>query len=323
MALNDMGGYTMTMPVAPLYNGGYPMGGYGYGGGLGGLNGDGWWIILLLLLGGGMWGGFGMGGWGGMMGAGMMGMDWLYPWLSNSRQISDGFQVQQTNNQISDLRSDVNRGFGDVQLSISGLGRQVCETGNNITGAVRDGFFAAETAANNRQIANMQQGFGLQTAMQQGFFGLQSQGADCCCKTQTGIADLKYTIATENCADRAALAQGLQQQTMQEMTNTNAIMTALRDGFQSLKDEFCADRLDQERRENANLRTEVQYYRNQADRVALADSIIDRTYGRFKDCPVSTVPVFGNQAIFSCTRNLANNGGGCGCNGNGVALSVA
>lgn len=320
MALNDMGGYSMTMPVAPLYGGGYPLGA-GYGGGLSGFGGDGWWIILLLLLGGGMWGGFGMGGWGGMMGAGMMGMDWLYPWLSNSRQISDGFQTQQMANQVSDLRSDVNRGFGDVQLGIAGLGRQVCETGNNITGAVRDGFSAAEIAANGRQMANMQQGFGMQTAMQQGFFGLQTQAADCCCKTQTGIADLKYTIARENCDDRAALAQGLQQQTMQEMTNTNALMTAIRDGIQSLKDEFSADRLDAERRENQNLRSENQYLRNQADRLAQADAIIDRTYARFKDCPVGTVPVFGNTPIWTCTRNVA--GGNGGCPGNGVALSAS
>lgn len=307
MALNDMGGYSMTMPVAPLYGGGYPLGA-GYGGGLSGFGGDGWWIILLLLLGGGMWGGFGMGGWGGMMGAGMMGMDWLYPWLSNSRQISDGFQTQQTNNQISDLRSDVNRGFGDVQLGIAGLGRQICETGNNITGAVRDGFSAAEIAANGRQMANMQQGFGIQTAMMQGFNAAQAQSAD-----------LKYTIARENCDDRAALAQGLQQQTMQEMTNTNALMTAIRDGIQSLKDEFSADRLDAERRENQNLRSENQYLRNQADRLAQADAIIDRTYARFKDCPVGTVPVYGNTPIWSCTRNVA--GGNGGCPGNGVALA--
>lgn len=317
MALNDMGnGSGFYMPVAPAY-GSYPLAG-NYGG-IGGLNGDGWWIILLLLLGGGMWGGFGMGGWGGMMGAGMMGMDWLYPWLSNSRQISDGFQTNQMANQVSDLRGDVNRGFGDVQLGIAGLGRQICETGGNITQAMNQGFSAAEIAANGRQMANMQQGFGIQTAIMQGFNGAQAQAADCCCKTQTGIADLKFTVAQENCADRAALAQGLQQQTMQEMTNTNAIMTALRDGFQSLKDEFCADRLDAERRENQNLRDQNAYYRNQADRIALADSIIDRTYGRFKDCPVGTVPVFGNQPIWTCTRNVGSTCGGT-CNG-GVALA--
>ena len=183
------------------------------------------------------------------------------------------------------------------------------ETGNGITQAVNQGFSAAEIAANGRQMANMQQGFGIQTAIMQGLNGVQAQGAD-----------LKYTIARENCDDRAALAQGLQQQTMQEMTNTNALMTAIRDGIQSLKDEFCADRLDAERRENQNLRSENQYLRNQTDRIALADSIIDRTYGRLKDCPIGTVPVFGSQPIWSCTRNVGGSTCGGTCNG-GVALA--
>lgn len=289
MALTDNG--NLVMPVSPMYGGGYGNNG-------GGMFGGDWlaWLILIMLIGGGGWGmgGFGMGGmmWPMMMGGmGGFGLDYLYPWLNNSQHISDGFRDQQLNSQIGDLRSDVNRGFGDVQLGLAGLGRQICETGGNITGAVRDGFNAAEIAANGRQMANMQAQFGL----------------------QAGISDVKYTTAKEGYEGRAALAEGLQRQTMQEMSNTNAIMAALRDGFQALKDEFCADRLDAERRDNANLRTEVQYYRNQADRIALADSIIDRTYGRFKDCPVGTVPVYGEQPIFRCNNN---NGGGCGCGGN-------
>lgn len=317
--LNEMGGGTgFYMPVAPAATAyGYPMGGCNNGL-CNGFGGDGWWIILLLLLGGGMWGGFGMGGWGGMMGAGMMGMDWLYPWLSNSRQISDGFQGQQLNSQIGDLRSDVNRGFGDVQLGIAGLGRDICQTGANITGAVRDGFSAAEIAANARQMATMQQGYGMQMAMMQGFNGVQSQAADCCCKTQTNIADLKYTVGQEGCASRAALSDGLHAQTMQEVSNTNALMSAIRDGIQSIKDELCADRLDAERRDNANLRSELMYARGQASQVAQTAEIIDRTYARLRDCPVNAVPVFGNQAIWSCTRNLGNSG--CPCNG-GVQLA--
>ena len=38
MALNDMGGYTMTMPVTPMYGGGYPVGNYG---GMNAFGGDG------------------------------------------------------------------------------------------------------------------------------------------------------------------------------------------------------------------------------------------------------------------------------------------
>lgn len=291
MSLNDMGGYTMTMPVAPMY-GGYPA--YGNMGGLNGFGGDGWWIILLLLLGGGMWGGFGMGGWGGMMGAGMMGMDWLYPWLSNSRQISDGFQTQQIANQISDARSDINRGFGDVQLGIAGLGRQICETGNNITGAVRDGFSAAEIAANGRQMANMQQLFGIQ-------LGSERNAA----ASAAGIADLKYTVGQEGCADRALAAQ-----------NTHSIIDSQTRVGQAILDKLCQieqdtlkARLDAKDDTIAQLRSEVLYARGQASQVSQTAQITDQVYQRLATCPVNTVPVYGNQPIWTCQRSTCPNGG--------------
>ena len=302
MALTDESHGGFYMPVAPAYGGGYGNNGGGFFGG------DWAWIILLLLIGGNGWGmgGFGMGGmmpW--MMGANMggFGLDYLYPWLNNSQHISDGFRDQQLNTQIGDLRSDVNRGFGDVHLGISGLGRQICETGNGITQAVNNGFSAAEIAANGRQMANMQQGFGI----------------------QQGISDLKYVVAKENCDDRAALAQGLQTQTMQEMSNTNALMSAIRDGIQSIKDELCNDRLDAERRDNANLRSELMYARNQADRAAQTavfqqglNNEVDALYNRLKNCPVNTVPVYGNQPVFTCAGPSI----GAGCNGNAFGFAA-
>lgn len=314
-----------TMPVQPMY---------GYGGNNGGLfgNGDLSWLILLLLCGWG--GGFGMGGFGmgGMMWPMMMGgmggfgggwgIDYLYPWLNSSQHISDGFRDQQLNAQISDLRGDVNRGFGDVQLGISGLGRQVCEAGNGITQAVNSGFSAAEIAANGRQMASMQQGFGLQTAMMQGFNAAQAQAADCCCKTQTGIADLRYTVATEACADRAAVGDALQAVTMQGVQNTNALMTTLRDGIQSIKDELCADRLDAERRDNANLRAELMYARGQASQVAQTAELrqsganqLNQLVSELRSCPIPAQPVYGNTPIWTCAQNVANNNT-CGCPGN-------
>ena len=306
MALTDNSNTGFYMPVQPAYGGGYGNGGGFFGG-------DWAWILLLLLIGGNGWG-FGGGFCGGMMmpwmmgmgaGLGGFGMDYLYPWLNNSQHISDGFRDQQLNTQIGDLRSDVNRGFGDVQLGISGLGRQICETGNGITQAVNSGFSAAEIAANGRQMANMQQGFCI----------------------QQGISDLKYVVAKENCDDRAALAQGLQTQTMQEMSNTNALMSAIRDGIQSIKDELCNDRLDAERRDNANLRSELMYARNQADRAAQTavfqqglNNEVDALYNRLKNCPVNTVPVYGNQPVFTCAGpSFGNTGCGCGNNGFGFA----
>ena len=315
MALTDNSASGFYMPVAPAYGGGYGNQGGGFFGN------DFAWIILLLLIGGGGWGmgGFGMGGmmWPMMMGGmGGFGLDYLYPWLNNSQHISDGFRDQQLNSQIGDLRSDVNRGFGDVQLGIAGLGRQICETGNGITQAVNSGFSAAEIAANGRQMANMQTQFGIQSAIQGG-----------AAANAAGIADLKYTVAQEACNDRAALAQGLQTQTMQEMSNTNALMSALRDGIQSIKDELCADRIEgykrqiaDEQRENANLRSDLLYARNLADRTAQTATFqqgfaneVDALYNRLNTCPVPTTPVYGRTPIFTCGGQSM----GCGCGGNG------
>ena len=317
MALTDQN--NMVMPVTPMYGGGY--------GNNGGFFGGDWaWILLLLLIGGnglGFGGGFGGGMWPMMMGAGMggFGLDYLYPWLNNSQHISDGFRDQQLNTQIGDLRSDVNRGFGDVQLGISGLGRQICETGNGITQAVNNGFSAAEIAANGRQMANMQQGFGIQTAIMQGFNASQAQAADCCCKTQTGIADLKYTVATENCADRT-----------QAMQNTRDIIDAQTRGTQAILDKLCALELDgvksqlaQAQRENVGLQNQVNmaaFRESQANQNALfaqgMNAEVDALYNRLKNCPVNTVPVYGNQPVFTCAG--PNLGNGCGCGGfNAVA----
>ena len=321
MALTDNTNNGFFMPVAPAYGGGYGNGGNGLFGG------DIAWLILILLVCGNGWG-FG-GGFGGgmmpwMMGMNMGGFDmgYLYPWLNNSQPISDGFRDQQLNTQIGDLRSDVNRGFGDVQLGISGLGRQICETGNGITQAVNSGFSAAEIAANGRQMANMQQGFGIQTAMMQGFNAAQAQAADCCCKTQTGIADLRYTVASENCADRT-----------QAMQNTRDIIDAQTRGTQAILDKLCALELDGVKGQLAAAQRENIGLQNQLNMATMAASQVEQTaalranqatvanqlVSELRSCPIPSQPVYGNQPIFNCAGpTFGNNGCNCG-NGFGFA----
>jgi len=306
MALDENNGSPFTMPVVPAYGGGY--------GGNGGLfgNGDLSWLILLLLCGWG--GGFGMGGfgmggmmWPMMMGAGMggFGLDYLYPWLNNSQHISDGFRDQNLQTSISALQNSVTSGFGDVQNSL-------CSGFAGVNAGIANAAAQAEISANARQMANMQQLFGIQTANMQGFNGVNA-----------GIADLRYTVATEACADRAAVGDALQAVTMQGVQNTNALMTTLRDGIQSIKDELCADRLDAERRDNANLRAELMYARGQASQVeqtaalrAAQATTANQLVSELRSCPIPAQPVYGNQPIFQCSGPSFGNNGGCGCNGN-------
>ena len=156
MALTDGNSSDMVMPVAPMYGGGNN-GGFGFGG-------DSWgWIILLLLIAGGGWGngfGFGGGGVGGFAADGAM----LYPWMNQAEITSDGFRDQMMNTNITSIRD-----------GISDISTQLCNGFAGVNAGVANGFAQAEIANNGRQMANMNQNFGMQTAMMQGFNSLGSQ----------------------------------------------------------------------------------------------------------------------------------------------------
>lgn len=304
MALTDeSNGNGMVMPVQPMGNAYGGMGGFGYGGDFM------MWFILALILGGGWggFGGFGMGGYGAMMGMGMMGMDYLYPWLNNSQNINDGFRDQQLATQIEGVRNGIN-----------GISQQLCQCCGDMRYDMANGFngvnnsiFGAQAAIsqqmNANEIASLNRSFAEQTANMQGFNGVNS-----------GVADLRYTVATEACADRAAVGDALQNVTMQNVNNTNLLVSTIRDGIQSLKDDLCADRLaasqretEAERRENANLRSELLYARGQAARLAESDAIINGTYSRLKDCPVGTYSVC-NPYIYPQQQTPCGCNNGCG-----------
>lgn len=205
MALTDENsGFNVSMPVAPAYGFGGNNGGFGFGG-------DWAWILLLLVLGGG-WGGFGMNG---ALGAGAMGMEMLYPWMNNSQNINDGFRDQQLATQVSGIQNAVTSGFGDVQTALCG------------------GFAGVNAAITNAQMANLERSFAAQTANTAGLTNLSSQLANCCCENRAATADLKYTVATENCADRAALSDGIRD-----------ILAATQAQTQTILDKMCQDKID-------------------------------------------------------------------------------
>lgn len=304
MALTDEG---MVMPVQPINGYGNNGGGFGFGG-------DWAWILLLLVLGGG-WGGFGGFGMGGMMGAGMLGMDMgfgLYPWLNNSQNINDGFRDAQLHDSVTSVRD-----------GISSLSTQLCNCCGDMQLGLANGFngvnnsiFGAQSAItaqlNNNELASLNRSFAEQTANMQGFNGIQSQLAQCCCDNRAATADLKYTVATENCADRYEAAQ-----------NTRDIIDSQTRGTQAILDKLCALELDtvknqlaQAQRDNVGLQNQLNMTNLAASQTAQTSDIINGVYNRLSQCPVGSTPVYGNQPIFTCPVNNNNSGCGCGC-GNG------
>ena len=200
----------------------------GFGGNNGGFGDMGsGWWILLLFI--------LMGGWGGNFGGGFGGIGGdFYPWMNQNNQISSGFQNQMLNDNIT-----------GIQDSLNGISTQLC----------------------NNQMADLERSFASQTAMTAGMSGLQAQLAQCCCDNRAATADLKYTVATEACADRSAIASALRD-----------VIDATQAQTQVILDKICAQEIEALRSKNAELQTQVNMQALAASQVAqTAQLVADNT----------------------------------------------
>ena len=284
----------------PMYNNG------GFGSGFG--NGDWSWIIILLILCGG-YGGFGFGGGLGGFGGFGMGMDFMYPWLANGQQAimnntNNGFDTLHLSNQIEGVRD-----------GIYGISNQLCNCCADMNQTVSAGFANAETAANSRQMANMQQAYtnqiatlqgfnGVTSELNQGFNGVTSQLCNASAENRLGQANLTATILSENCADRAALSDGIRDIITNQTANTQRIL-----------DQLCNDKIDAKNEKINDLQREILMKDLQASQIAQTAQLragqeaeVDALYNRLSNCPVPSTPVYGRIPIFTCNGN-----GGCGC----------
>lgn len=139
----------------------------------------------------------------------------LYPWLNQSETVLSGF--------------------------------------NGIQQAICSGFANAETAATARQLADMQQAFASQMAMQQGFSDMAAQFANCCCENRLATANQTAQLLAEHCSDRQALSDGI------------------RDIIAKLDNQD----LYAERRENDQLRQQLAMANLAASQIAQTTQIID------------------------------------------------
>ena len=229
MSLTDENG--MVMPVTPMY--GNNGGGFGFGGE------SGWWIILLFVL---------LGGFGNGFGGGFGGGD-LYPWMNNSQNINSGFRDQMLGTQISGIQNSITSGFGDVATSLCG------------------GFAGVNASINGAQNAIAQQMYQNTIADMERSFGVQSTLQNCCCQQSANTADLKYTVATEACADRAAISDALRTVISENNANTQKIL-----------DKICANEIEMLRSRNAELQTQVNMQALAASQTAqTAQLIADNT----------------------------------------------
>ena len=283
---NNTNGYTLSDIAAVTGNG-------NNGNGMFGNDGNGSWLFLLFIL-------FLVCGWGNNGGFGGNGGGYVP-------------------NGVNYIGNDIQRGFDQAALTtgINNLATAQCNGFAGVNAAITNGFAQNEIADNARQIANMNQTFGLQTALGNQLNTIAMNQQNCCCENRAAVADLKYTVATEACADRAAVDGALRDVTAQGVANTTALMNTINGGIQAIKDQLCQDKIDAKNELIANLRQELAMKDLAASQTAQNAFIaqgfateVDQLYNRLNTCPVPTTPVYGRTPIFTCGNN------GCGCNGN-------
>ena len=229
----------------------------GNGNGFGSFGGDGAWLILILLL----FAAFNGNGWGGYGNGGG-----AVPYLMNNNTTNDvqrGFDQQA-----------VMGGLNGIQSFLAGMSNQDC---NN--------RFDTITTLNAGHNAILNQMAAYEMARQQ-----------CCCDNKSAIADLKYTVATEACADRNAISMGVRDIIQNQNQNTQAIL-----------DKMCQQEIDALKAQNANLQTQI----NLAN---LAASQTGQTAQILADNAAQTATL--RQALnpTPVPAYVVQNPNGCGCN---------
>ena len=246
-------------------------------------NGDGsWWIIVLFLfaLMGNGWGN-GFGGFGGNGGA--------VPYIGATADVQRGFDqsaiMSSLNslatgqcNQTATLQNAITQGQIASMQGFNGVQNQLCNSCFDMSNAINNGFASMQNTMMQNEMARQ----------------------NCCCETKQAISDLKYTIATENCADRQAISDGIRDVIASNTAQTQAIL-----------DKLCQQEIDAKNETIANLRTQLNMQNLAASQTAQTAAILAnnaaQTQALEQYLNPAPIPAYVVQNPNCCVNN------GCGC----------
>ena len=170
------------------------------------------------------------------------------------------------------IQNGVTSGFGDVQNAL-------CNGFAGVNANISNGFAQAEIGANSRQMANMNQMFGLQSAFQ-----------DCCCENRLATCQTQNLVQNEGAATRLAI----QNQTQQ------------------ILDKMCQQEIDQKNDTIAQLRSELMYARGQASQDVQTAAIQAGQRALANEVEQYVLPTPRPAYIVQNPNCCAQNFGGCG-----------
>ena len=178
---------------------------------------------------------------------------------------------------------DVQNGFDQAAI-MSGI--------TGITSAVSNGFANAEISRANT-LANLTNQMNTIAMAQQ----------NCCCENRAAVSDLKYTVATEACADRAAVNDALRD-----------VIAANNASTQRILDQMCQDKIDAKNEQIANLQQQLTMAQLAASQNAQTAAILAnneaQTAALEQYLNPAPIPAYVVQNPNCCAPNF---GYGCGC----------
>ena len=188
-----------------------------------------------------MFGGFGFGGLGGFGGFGGFGGGAGLQGMATRADITAGFQFQ------------------ELQAAVRGIERGITDATYALNNTIVNGFHGVE-----RELC-----------------GIGRQISDCCCENRAAIADLKYTIATEDCATRNLM-----------QNNTRDIIDATNAGFRMVMDRMAQSDYNALREKYEDVRTQnLLLNQNNVTRAMFDAGVAEVIRRTGYDYPVPSYPV--------------------------------
>ena len=192
------------------------------------------------------------------------------------------------------VTSDIQRGF-DQSAIINGL--------TGISSAINTGFANAEVSRCNSQANVLQTLNNNQANLSTQLNTIAMNQQNCCCENRAGLADLKYTVATEACADRSAVSDALRDVIASNTANTQAIL-----------DKLCQQEIDALKAQNQQLQMQSYLASLAASQNAQTGQILNdnaaQTAALLQALNPTPVPAYVVANPYGC-------GCGNGCSGNG------
>lgn len=195
-------------------------------------------------------------------------------------------------------QQDVQNGF-DQAAVMSGI--------NGINNVLSNGFANAEISRANT-LASI-------TSMMNTIAMNQQQAS---CNNQLQVANLGAQIASEACADRQSVNDGVRDIMAANTANTQALLNTINGGIQSIQDKLCQQEINALKTQNENLQTQLNLANlrgsQDAQTAAILASNEAQTAAIERYLAPNPVPAYIVPQPFGCN---CNNNYGCGCGMNG------